>query len=88
MHPQITTLNDGNLGIVWDEPVDSSGKQVCLEIRSGKGEPLTRKMITLPGVQSTYPVLSPGKNNDILIAFTVKEGKKSSVQFTKAVIKG
>jgi hypothetical protein len=86
MHPQIATLNDGNLAIAWDEPVDTSGKQVCLEIRNGKGDPLTRKMISLSGDQSSYPVISPGKNNDLLVAFTVKSGKKSSVKFSKVQI--
>ena len=86
MHPQIATLTDGKLGIVYDEPVDDSGKQICLELRSAKGKALTKEMVTVPVGASSYPVTSPGKQNDLLIAFTVKEGKSSSVQFTKAII--
>lgn len=88
MHAQITTIKNENLGIVWDEPSDSSDRQVCLEIRSGEGKPLTRETISLSGERAAYPVLYSGKDNDLLIAFTLKNEHKSSIKLTKLRIKG
>lgn len=86
-HPQITTLKNGNILIVWDENFQKAKKyisRVGLQLRSPEGDYLIKDYITSDNSNSTYPVISSINNDLSIIAYTQTVKDKSYI-FYKAI---
>ena len=81
MHPQITSFSDGKLGIVYDASKDTATRQIYLQIRDPKGKLISNESITSQTSISSYPVASTDQHDNLLIAFTIKEGKRTRVAY-------
>lgn len=83
-HPQLASLSDGNIIVVWDEAIqvnNKSYKKIGVQKRNMEGSDEGKEYITRDTSIATYPVVAPLKNNESLIAYSVKKGDKSYVAY-------
>jgi hypothetical protein len=84
-HPQITALPSGSLAIVWDERPNSAAgtakARIGLQIRQATGQPMRTTFLTPDSVQATHPVLVSASASTLLVAYTQKGEKESSVWY-------
>ncbi|WP_343745426.1 sialidase family protein [Chitinophaga sp.] len=74
-HPQIVTIPDDRVVIVWDEPVKWQGdfrSRIGIAIKSPEGQTLTSRALTADSVYAAYPVAGAVDSKTILIAYTRK----------------
>jgi hypothetical protein len=86
-HPQIATLANDNIAIVWDENFIKNKKAVSLiglQERSGDGKNILKKYITADRSLSSYPVITALNNNAAIIAYTTSVNNKSYVVYRLA----
>ncbi|MFD2885205.1 sialidase/neuraminidase family protein [Chitinophaga cymbidii] len=81
-HPQLTTLRNGGLALVWDEAADTSGNRIGMQHKAGNGETVAKGFITPPEVFASFPVLEPVGEGSVLVAYKkrVKEREMVCVQ--------
>lgn len=81
-HPQMTSLPDGNLVMVWDETVKAENglnKKIGVQKRTPAGIDKGKTFLTADSTMATYPVLSAVDNNTSLVAYTEKRGGKNYI---------
>ena len=72
-HPQITSLNNKDILIVWDESIsngDQHNNLIGLQHRNKNGKVIATKYISPKNAQATFPVLKVLTKNKFLIAWT------------------
>jgi hypothetical protein len=83
-HPQITTLADDKILIVWDEPVKVSNNafnsRVGFQVRTGAGKVLDTGLLTPDSVYVSYPVIIRVDDHTALLAYTQREGVRQQVR--------
>jgi hypothetical protein len=83
-HPQINSLPNGDLCMIWDEQVNKDDKvwnRIGLEIRSPGGETKFKQFITPDTCYSTYPVVIPVGTSTALAAYNKRISGKNHVYF-------
>jgi hypothetical protein len=83
-HPQLATLADGALVIVWDESVQAEGKmykRIGIQKRNAEGVSQEKKYITSENRMATFPVISPVDQTSSLVAYSVKKNDRSFIEF-------
>ena len=83
-HPQLATLTNGELLIVWDESqVDNNKvyKRIGLQKRTADGNSQGRQYITPQTGNAGYPVVVALPDNSSLIAYTTKHRDKNLVTY-------
>jgi hypothetical protein len=76
MHPQMKSMPNDKLVIVWDESVNvgkNFNKRIGLQVRSNDGRREIDNFITLPTGYNTYPVIKPVNENELIVAYTSKK---------------
>lgn len=74
-HPQIVTIPDDRVVIVWDEPVkwhDDFRSRIGIAIKSPEGQTITSRTLTADSVYATYPVAGALDGQTMLVAYTRK----------------
>jgi hypothetical protein len=72
-HPQIITLQNGDLLTVWDEAVkkgDKSNSWIGAQLRDPSGRKIATQNITPDSAVATFPVIKKISNNNVIIAYT------------------
>lgn len=88
-HPQITTADNGNISIVWDENFQKDKKYISrigFQQTTSEGKDLIKDYITSDSSNSTYPVISSINNRLSIIAYTEKIKDKSHVVYKTVLI--
>ena len=83
-HPQITTLSNENIAIVWDEKVDKGGKtnnRIGLQLRNNEGKIIHSTQITTDTITATHPVILATAKSQMLIAYTQLSEDKKQVKY-------
>jgi hypothetical protein len=83
-HPQLTSLTNGELVIVWDESVIDSNrvyKRIGLQRRTADGKSKGTEYITPANENASYPVIEAVQNNKWIVAYTTKQGDKDIVSY-------
>jgi hypothetical protein len=83
-HPQLTTLKNNDLVIVWDETVvegSQVAKQIGVQVRTPDGRAKDHRFITDAGSMASFPVITSVKEQNVLIAYSQKKADKSYVLF-------
>ncbi|MBW8685447.1 sialidase family protein [Chitinophaga rhizophila] len=83
-HPQIATLADDRILLVWDEPVkqpDNTFKsRVGYQWRDGGGKVLQTGVLTTDSTHVTYPVITGVDDGTVLMAYTQRAGDLQQVR--------
>jgi hypothetical protein len=85
-HPQLATLSDGELVIVWDEVVTRDHQfftRIGMQKRSADGRTLGTTVLTDEALNATYPVLTPVGSQESLVAYCQERDKKKYVTFQR-----
>jgi len=85
-HPQLISLDNGDVAIAWDEGGmmgEKAVKKIGLQLRSAMGEPLFSDYITSDTSMAGFPVLSSLKENTILMAYTITKKNKTFVAYRR-----
>ena len=83
-HPQLTALAGNDMAIVWDESVQVNNKfykRIGVQKQTGDGTPEGKTYITADTATATYPVIASLKNNQSLVAYSLKKGDQSYVAY-------
>ncbi|QJB35326.1 exo-alpha-sialidase [Chitinophaga oryzae] len=74
-HPQIVTIPDDRVVIVWDEPVKWQGdfrSRVGIAVKSPEGQTISSRTLTADSVYAAYPVAGALDDKTVLVAYTRK----------------
>jgi len=85
-HPQIASMRNGDLVVVWDEssPVgEKSWKRIGLQKRSAEGTTEGKIYLTDTDFFASFPVVSPLSDGKAFVAYTKKVGERSFVSYQK-----
>lgn len=85
-HPQLATLSDGELVIVWDEVVTRDHAfftRIGVQKRTAEGKALGTAVLTDEDLNATYPVLAPVGEQESLVAFCQERDKKKYVAYQR-----
>jgi hypothetical protein len=88
-HPQLESLHDNELVVVWDESVQIGSryyKRIGMQVRTNEGLRPVNEFITPDTSYSTYPVVSAIDNDAVLVAYSVKSDKKEYVKWQEVVL--
>lgn len=83
-HPQMTTLQNGGLVVVWDETVKADNKlnkKIGVQKRTAEGVAKSKGFITSDAETATYPVVTAINERTSLIAYTQKKGSNNYIAF-------
>jgi len=83
-HPQMTTLSNNDIVVVWDEMVESSekpSKKIGVQKRDMKGNRLLNKYITSDTSLSSYPVVYGINQASSLVAYTTNKNNKNYIYY-------
>ncbi len=83
-HCQITSLNDNNIAIAWNETFfkgDNSCSRIGLEIRNAKGNHPVKQYITSDKGNATFPVIKSVNENTAFVAYTETVNDKNYVKY-------
>jgi hypothetical protein len=84
-HPQIISLSNGKLLIVWDESIKKSDKTnscSCLQLRDADGKTLVTKHITSDSTVANFPVIKSVTDSNVIVAYTMmQQGGKNHVYY-------
>ena len=89
-HPQIASLSDGELVIVWDEAGsegDQTYKRIGIQRRDAEGRDGGKIYLTNTESFASYPVVSPLDGTSALIAYTKEEHGKMYVDYQRISLK-
>jgi hypothetical protein len=78
-HPQITSLPNGDIIIVWDEMIKKGehfNACIGLQHRSGQGKVISTRYITSDDFVVGYPVIKAVDNNVVVVAWVQQETAK------------
>jgi hypothetical protein len=78
-HPQLTSLPNGELLIVWDEmqfEKNKMVKRIGIQKRNAEGKPERKDYITAEDSSASYPVIIPLSETSCIVAYSAyKDGK-------------
>lgn len=83
-HPQLTTLSNGQLMLVWDEVVqlnNKTNKRVATQLRNENGASIGKTFLTADSSNASYPVITALPSNKALIAYAEKKGEKNFIRY-------
>jgi hypothetical protein len=80
-HPQIATLKNNNIAIVWDESAGDTGVFVRLQIRTPDGQTISSRSISGIGAVSEFPVIAQASEKSILIAYSEKKNDAKTIKY-------
>jgi hypothetical protein len=83
-HPQLTSLINGDVVIVWDESKSTgnkAGKKIGIQLRNKEGRSELKTYLTDDNTFASYPVLSPLNEHGSIVAYTAKNGEKPFVLY-------
>lgn len=83
-HSQITSLNNKNIAIVWNETFSKKNifsSRIGIELRNADGSNPIKEYITSETGNATFPVVKSIDNNSILIAYTATVKDKDFVKY-------
>ena len=89
-HPQLTSLSNEDIIIVWDEATSNNnkrGKRIGVQHRTRDGKTVSKTYITPQNAYASYPVIATTNNNSSIIAYTTKIYDKNYVSYQVASIK-
>lgn len=72
-HPQIASVNNKDVLIVWDETVmenDNMSVKIGLQHRDRNGKIISSKFISQKDKTATFPILKPISKNQVLVAWS------------------
>lgn len=83
-HPQMTSLSNGTLMLVWDESVEMNNKpvkRIATQLRNENGTSIGKTFLTTTDLAASYPVITPLSSNKAMIAYIEKKDEKSYVRY-------
>lgn len=83
-HPQIASLADNDLAIVWDEGVSfkgTSNQRIGLQMRGPDGLLMGTRYLTPDSINASFPQIMATDPQNALIAFSEGYGKKQQVSY-------
>lgn len=83
-HPQMATLPNNDLVIVWDELLEASdkpAKRIGVQKRDENGKSLLNKYITSDKGLSSYPVVYGINQSNSLVAYTTMKDNKNYIYY-------
>ena len=83
-HPQIASLKNGELLIVWDETNMVNNKplkRLGIQRRNAEGKSEGKDYLTAPDTNASYPVVTPVNEASSIIAYTTTKGGKNFVTY-------
>ena len=83
-HPQMATLSNNDIVVVWDELVESSekpSKKIGVQKRDMNGNKLSNKYITSDTSLSSYPVVFGISQATTLVAYTTRKADKNYIYY-------
>jgi hypothetical protein len=83
-HPQLASLTNGELLIVWDEMsfVDKKrGKRIGIQRRNAEGKSEGKDYITPEDSNASYPVISPIDETSSFVVYSLKKGDKEYITY-------
>ncbi len=83
-HPQMTTLSNGTLMLVWDEAAEANNKptkRIATQIRNENGASVGKTFLTTDSLAASYPVLTALPMNKVLIAYVEKKNEKQYIRY-------
>lgn len=81
-HPQLASLTNGELLIVWDQIIlhnNKPFKQIAIQKRSDDGISEGKHVLTNDSSDAAYPVITALPHNTAIIAYTEKKGKEDFI---------
>jgi hypothetical protein len=81
-HPQIITLQDDDLVVVWDETVQKGEKYnawIGLQQRDAEGKTMSTRYVSPDTAVSEFPVILSAGDNSIVLAYSTKGSKNKQV---------
>lgn len=85
-HPQLATLGNGGLVIVWDESVAAGGQfytRIGVQKRSAGGTSIGKTMLTADAQNASYPVIAPLSDTAALVAYCLERGGQKYVAYQR-----
>ena len=83
-HPQLASLSNGELMIVWDEAYianDKMNKRIGIQVRNAEGKSEEKNFITGEDANASYPVISPINETSSVVAYSLKKDKADFVSY-------
>ncbi|MDQ3109988.1 MAG: glycoside hydrolase, partial [Bacteroidota bacterium] len=82
-HPQIATLDNGDVVIVWDESAGGEKyiARIGFEHRTAEGKKISRRYITTNDSTSEFPVIKVVDSKTVFVAYSNGNGKKKTVYY-------
>jgi hypothetical protein len=88
-HPQLASLKNGELMIVWDEGIthqNKLNKRIGMQVRTAEGVSIKTGFITSDTAFSSYPVVSAIDDTSSVVAYCIKQGEKSYIVCQRVVL--
>jgi hypothetical protein len=85
-HPQLTSLSNGNVVIVWDE-ANKQNKRIGIQLRNKEGRSEFKTYLTADDAFASYPVLLSLNEHTSIVAYTAKNGEKPFVSWQLVNVK-
>jgi hypothetical protein len=82
-HPQLATLDNGDVVIAWDESAGGEKHiaRIGLQRRTANGEKISRQYITTEDAASEFPVIKAIDSKTVFVAYSTGSGKKKKVRY-------
>lgn len=83
-HPQIASLQNGELLIVWDETHvngNKVSKQIGIQRRNAGGKSEGKDYLTTPEANASYPVVTPVNQASSIVAYSIEKKGKNFVNY-------
>lgn len=83
-HPQLTSLPDGQIIVVWDEAVQANNKphkRIGVQKRSAAGIDEAKQYITNDTLTATYPVVAALQYNASLVAYALQKDGRNYIAY-------
>ncbi len=83
-HPQMATMSNGNIVLVWDEgiPADTSRHQhIGLQLRGPSGKVLTNGFLTPQTGFATFPQIELLNKQEAIVAYTERKNTQTAVRY-------
>jgi hypothetical protein len=80
-HPQIATLDNGEIVIAWDESAgeEKFTSRIGIEHRTADGKKIKRQYIADNGFSSEFPVIKVVDSKTVFVAYSNGNGKRKKV---------
>jgi hypothetical protein len=89
-HPQLTSLSNGELLIVWDESHvtdDKVSRRIGIQRRDAEGKAIGKEYITSEDSTASYPVIAPVNETSSIVAYLTQAENREYVTYRLVSIK-